>query len=133
MPQRWKNVRVSVREKVETEDSAWGTVDVDYNHIRFQTLLSLVPLGGRRSSMFDERSDYFADWEALARPLPRIEDGTMLVAYDHNNNPSLWLLVKKRRELGGNRVRLMLEEIGAIQGEQHTGSVFTAAFSDAFA
>ena len=77
-PVRSTFLRVSVRQLVETKDVAWKTVSRDWQHVRRQTLESLVPVTGVTTTEGD-RAVMGATWRAVARRPPDIKDGDRLV------------------------------------------------------
>lgn len=98
MTERMTKVRVSVREKVEPEDSTWRTTEPYFQHKRYQILKSLVPMSGNRIFELGQ-SGYEADWEAIARAKPVIQDGWRLVTFS-DGEPDLFFDVEKRLKRG---------------------------------
>lgn len=106
MTERMTRVRVSVREKTSSRGS-WDDTQPAYSHLRYQILESLVPLSGNR--IFEQaRSGFEADYEALARHKPQIQDGWRVVVFD-DGTPVLYLDVEKRVQRG-KKQHLFLRE-----------------------
>jgi len=76
---RNRRIRVSVRQQTETK-SAQGTQIPTWSHLRWQTLLSLVPLSGREMLKAD-RMGYEADWTASAWAIPALNTNQRVVYF----------------------------------------------------
>jgi len=108
-------VRVRVRSLIE-EDGQWGSTTKSWQTVansKKRRLLSLVTVGGDRR-LARMGAEYEADWFALTRAKPEINQGDLIETLDANDNAINRFIVKKRLHRGRN-VGLMLEENPNIQ------------------
>lgn len=111
MPVRNRRVRVSVREATETK-SARGTPVASWDHVRYQTLLMLVPMSMDQRLRMD-RAGFEADWQAEAWARPRLTDKHQLVWFRRNAqevDAELVFRVKAVMPHGGRKVLLILKQ-----------------------